>query len=62
VDFLTSVGAIRLAMGYKLNPSTLDLVDSEDALQAALEERPAGDLPRDNRRRWQLHFSFSSSF
>ena len=62
MDYLTSVGAVRLAMGYKLNPSTLDLVDSGDALEAALEERPVGNLPRDDRRRWQIHFSFSSSF
>ena len=41
IDYLTSVGAVRLAMGYKLNPSVLDLADSDDALEAALEERPA---------------------
>ncbi|HET9886138.1 MAG TPA: BamA/TamA family outer membrane protein, partial [bacterium] len=62
VDYLTSVGAVRLALGYKLNPSVLDLANSEDVLEAALQGVPVGDVPQDNGNRWQVHFSFSSSF
>jgi outer membrane protein insertion porin family len=62
VDYIMSLGSIRLGLGYKLNPSLLDLVDSDQVLAAALEGRPAGNLPKNERRRFQLHLSFGSAF
>jgi outer membrane protein assembly factor BamA len=62
IDYLTSVGSIRFALGYKLNPSLLDLADADDVLAAILGERPVAGIERHAIRRWQFHLSFSSSF
>jgi outer membrane protein insertion porin family len=62
LDVLTPVGPIRLSVGYKLNPSVMDLADSRDVLEAALNDQPLGDLPLQQSRRWQLHLSFGTGF
>ncbi len=62
IDYTTSVGAIRVSVGYKLNPSLLDLADAEDVLAVLLDERPVEDLDTHEIRRWQFHLSFGSQF
>jgi hypothetical protein len=51
-----------VALGYKLNPSTLDQRDPDEVLQAMQEGRPIGTVPTDSRRRLQLHFSIGATF
>jgi outer membrane protein insertion porin family len=62
VGYETVVGAIQVAVGYKLNPSALDLRDPRDVLQALLDGRPLSGVPADSRRRWHLHFSIGATF
>jgi outer membrane protein assembly factor BamA len=62
VDLLTPVGAIRLSVGYKLNPSVIDLVDSADLLRAVDEEIPIDQFERHNSRRWQFNFAIGSNY
>jgi hypothetical protein len=58
----TPVGAIKLSVGYKLNPSPLDLVDSGDLLRAVVDGTPTDQLVQHNSRRWQARFAIGSSF
>jgi outer membrane protein insertion porin family len=58
----TVVGAIQFAVGYKLNPSSLDLRSPEAVLQALEEGRPISSVPAESGRRFHLHFSIGSSF
>ena len=62
LGYETVVGAIQFAVGYKLNPSELDLRSPQDVLQALTEGRPLSSVPVENRRRWHLHFSIGSTF
>jgi outer membrane protein insertion porin family len=62
VGYETVVGAVDVALGYKLNPSPLDLRDPGAVMRAFVAGRPVGDVPADARRRWQLHFSVGATF
>jgi outer membrane protein assembly factor BamA len=62
IGYETVVGAVQVALGYKLNPSELDLRDPDEVLQALQEGRPIGTVPTDSRRRLQLHFSIGATF
>jgi outer membrane protein assembly factor BamA len=62
IGYETVVGAIQFAVGYKLNPSALDLRSPQGVLQALTEGRPLSSVPTENRRRWHLHFSIGSTF
>jgi outer membrane protein assembly factor BamA len=62
IGYETIVGAVQVALGYKLNPSALDLRDPDEVLQALEEGRPLTDVPTDSRRRFQLHFSIGATF
>jgi outer membrane protein insertion porin family len=62
VGYETVVGAIQVAVGYKLNPSALDLRSPQAVLDALQAGQPLGALPTENGRRWHLHFSIGSSF
>lgn len=62
LDLATPVGPIKLSAGYKLNPSAVDLVDSEDLLQAQSGGTPISELHQHNSHRWQFHLSIGSSF
>jgi outer membrane protein insertion porin family len=57
-SYLTPVGAIRLSLGVKLNPSELDLRTADDVLQALVEGRPVSSVPENDWRRLHLHLSF----
>ncbi|MDX1390283.1 MAG: BamA/TamA family outer membrane protein, partial [Acidobacteriota bacterium] len=59
-DVDTPVGSFRLTVGYKLNPSFIDLADPDDALRALLEGTPpdAIDVEEHPIRRFRLHIGF----
>jgi outer membrane protein insertion porin family len=62
IGFETVVGAVEVALGYKLNPSALDLRDPDKVLQALREGSPIGTVETESRRRLQLHFSIGATF
>ena len=62
IGYETVVGAIEFAVGYKLNPSPLDLRSPQGVLEALEEGRPLSSVPIESRRRFHLHFSIGSSF
>jgi hypothetical protein len=62
IGYETVVGAVQVALGYKVNPSALDLRDPDDVLQALREGRPIGPLSTNSWRRFQLHFSIGATF
>ena len=62
IGYETVVGAVQIALGYKLNPSELDQRDPDEVLQALAEGRPITNVPTDSRRRLQLHFSIGATF
>jgi outer membrane protein insertion porin family len=62
IGYETVVGAIQFAVGYKLNPSPLDLRSPQGVLDALEEGRPLSSVPTESRRRFHLHFSIGSSF
>jgi outer membrane protein insertion porin family len=58
----TVVGAVQVALGYKLNPSPLDLRDPNDVLTALAAGRPIDGVATSQWRRLQLHFSIGATF
>ena len=62
IGYETLVGAVQVALGYKLNPSALDQRNPDEVLQALQEGRPISTVPTDSRRRLQLHFSIGATF
>jgi outer membrane protein insertion porin family len=62
IGYETVVGAVQVALGYKLNPSALDLRDPDEVLAALQEGRPLESVPSDSRRRFQLHFAIGATF
>jgi outer membrane protein assembly factor BamA len=62
IGYETVVGAIQFAVGYKLNPSELDVRSPQGVLEALEQGRPLSSVPTESRRRLHLHFSIGSSF
>jgi outer membrane protein insertion porin family len=62
IGYETVVGAVQVALGYKLNPSAFDLRDPDEVLQALRDGRPIGPLSTNSWRRFQLHFSIGATF
>jgi outer membrane protein insertion porin family len=62
IGYTTVVGAIQVAVGYKLNPSPLDQRAPQDVLQALINGTPIEDAPTSNGRRFHLHFSIGATF
>ena len=62
IGYETVVGAVQVAVGYKLNPSALDVRDPDDVLQALENGTPIADQPTSSLRRFQLHFSIGATF
>ena len=58
----TVVGSVQVALGYKLNPSPLDLRDPNDVLKALQEGTPIDAAATSGWRRLQLHFSIGATF
>jgi outer membrane protein assembly factor BamA len=57
VSFATPVGPIQLDVGYKLNPSALDLRNPGAAACALAAGEGLDAAPEKPIRRWHLHFS-----
>lgn len=62
LDVSTLVGPVRVSVGYKLNPSPLDLRDAREVFAAMLNERPISSVPTKNSRRFHLHVALGSAF
>jgi outer membrane protein insertion porin family len=62
VGIETPLGPIRVSVGYKLNPSPLDLRDPGEVLNAFLEERPILDEKTNEWRRVRLHLTVGRVF
>jgi outer membrane protein insertion porin family len=62
IGYETVVGAIQVALGYKLNPSPIDLRSPQDVLNALEQGTPIDAAPTSPSRRFHLHFSIGSSF
>jgi outer membrane protein assembly factor BamA len=60
--YQTAVGALQVAVGYKLNPSPLDLRSAQDVLGALSAGQSIDPLATSGRRRLHLHFSIGSTF
>ncbi|HEX6407437.1 MAG TPA: BamA/TamA family outer membrane protein [Gemmatimonadales bacterium] len=58
ISYQTPVGAIRLGLGYKVNPSDLDVRDAGEVLAALEQGLPATTVETDWLRRLHLHLSF----
>ena len=58
LSYQTPVGAVRLSLGYKINPSDLDLRDANDVLNALLQGLPVTTAETAWTRRLHLHLSF----
>lgn len=56
IDYETFVGALRFAVGYKMNPSLLDLADPNEMTQAIVNGIPLDQLPQHSSRRFHVHF------
>jgi outer membrane protein insertion porin family len=62
ISYQTVVGAVQFALGYKLNPSVLDLRTPEDVLGALEAGQPATVAEERSGRRLHLHFAIGSTF
>lgn len=58
----TPVGPVRLMVGYKLNPSLLDLRDPASVGQALLDGRDPREVPENPWRRWRVHLAVGRAF
>jgi outer membrane protein assembly factor BamA len=62
IGYQTVVGAIQVALGYKLNPSALDRRSPQDVLDALTAGNPIESAPTRSSRRFHLHFSIGATF
>lgn len=62
VDYRTVIGAVRLSLGYKLNPSLDDVRDPQQVLDAILAGTPITAVPTQWLRRLQLHVALGTAF
>lgn len=62
IGYVTVVGAIQVALGYKLNPSPLDLRSPQDVLDALSSGASIESAPTSSSRRFHLHFSIGATF
>jgi outer membrane protein assembly factor BamA len=62
IGYETVVGAIQVALGYKLNPSPLDLRSPQDVADALRSGAPIESFPTSSSRRFHLHFSIGATF
>lgn len=62
VSLSSPVGPIRIMVGYKLNPSPLDLRNPEGVAQALLNGTDFREVPENPWRRWHLHLAIGQVF
>jgi outer membrane protein assembly factor BamA len=54
-------GPIRLSVGYKLNPTSVDLLSPGEVARALAEGRDLSTLPREPLRRWHVHLTIGQT-
>lgn len=57
VEFGTLVGPLRIDVGYKLNPSPLDVRDPDAVARALVAGEPIASVPTGALARWHLHIA-----
>lgn len=57
VEFGTIVGPLRIDVGYKLNPSALDLRDADAVAKALVAGESILSVPTESLARWHLHLA-----
>jgi outer membrane protein insertion porin family len=57
MQFSTFAGPIRVGLGYKLNPTRIDLLSPDEVARALAAGQDLGDIEREQGRRW--HFMIS---
>ncbi len=62
LSYLTPVGAIRVSLAYKLNPSELDLREASEVLDAVVAGAPLASVPTSDWRRFHLHLAIGLAF
>ena len=62
IEFASAIGPVRLTLGYKLNPSVLDLRDAGEVLAALIENRSILEVPEKTSRRFHLHLTLGRTF
>jgi outer membrane protein assembly factor BamA len=62
ISFRTVVGAVQLALGYKLNPSPLDLREPGAVLEALSSGQSVNSVPTQSSQRLHLHFAIGTTF
>lgn len=62
VDYRTVIGAVRMSVGYKLNPSLDDVRDPQKVLDAIIAGTPIADIPTQWWRRFQIHLALGTAF
>lgn len=62
VDYNTVIGAVRVSIGYKLNPSLDDVRDPQKVLDAIVAGTPIADIPTQWYRRFQIHLALGTAF
>jgi len=62
IDVRTPVGPLRLSVGYKLNPSPLDVRDPQDVLLALVDGRSLDTVPTKALRRFEIHFALGITY
>jgi outer membrane protein insertion porin family len=61
LQFATPVGPLRLAVGYKLNPTRVDLLAPGAVARDLATGGDLSELPTEQLRRWHLHLSIGRS-
>lgn len=62
VSLASPVGPIRIMVGYKLNPSPLDLRNPDGVARALLNGTDFREVPENPWRRWHLHLAIGQVF
>ena len=62
LGYYTPVGAIRMDVGYKLNPTALDLRSPQDVVNAVRAGLPITAAPVNSRRRYHVSISLGLNF
>jgi outer membrane protein assembly factor BamA len=57
LQFATIAGPVRIAVGYKLNPTVVDLLSPQTTANALLNGVDLSSLEPDTSRRWHLHIA-----
>lgn len=62
IAYETIVGALQLAVGYKVNPSRIDVRPPDAVLDALMNGQPIESVPSEFLRRFHLHFAIGATF